>query len=249
MMRILLLIFPRFWTSLLPPIHPIPGFQDPFSSITHLGGATVFLLLTILLLRRGKGDLARMLSLGVFSFSAVLLLAMSGTYHLMSLKEPARLVLQRLDHGAIFILIAGTFTPVYCILFQGKERWLPLLVIWGAAITGIVLKTVYFDDISELLGMSFYLGLGWVGTITGATIWYRYGGYLMMPLFLGAVSYTLGAIIDYQRWPVLLPGVIGAHELFHIFVLMGLGFHWQFVWRFASGQLAPRKQLRAVKNR
>src|SRR6478672_10312211 len=99
--------------------YPIPGFSDPFSSLTHLLGAGAFACLTPLLILKGRGDPWRVASLGVFAFSTVFLLAMSGTYHLLSPGTPGRAVLQRLDHAAIFVLIAGTFTPFHCILFRG----------------------------------------------------------------------------------------------------------------------------------
>jgi hypothetical protein len=93
--------------------YPLPGFSDPVSSWTHLAGAGAFACLAPSLLRRGRGDGARLAFLGVFTFSTVFLLSMSGVYHLLSPGGAGRAVLRRLDHGAIFMLIAGTFTPLH----------------------------------------------------------------------------------------------------------------------------------------
>ena len=89
----------------------------------------------------------------VFAFSCVLLLSISGVYHLLSPGGSGRYVLHRLDHAAIFILIAGSFTPVHAILFRGPWRWGMLAGVWTMAITGLTLKTVYFTSIPEWFGL------------------------------------------------------------------------------------------------
>src|SRR5262245_27015252 len=124
------------------PLYHLPGFHEPFSAISHLFGAVLFAFMTLLVLRRGRGDTGRMIYLGVFAFSSVFLMAMSGVYHMMIRGGAAYQVMERLDHAAIFVLIAGTFTPAHGILFRGILRWLPLVLIWGCAITGITLKTI-----------------------------------------------------------------------------------------------------------
>ena len=214
----------------------IPGFSDPFSSLTHLAGAVVFAFLSIGLIGRGRGDAGRVLSLVVFAFSCVLLLSLSGVYHLLEHDTVARSVLMRLDHAAIFVLIAGSFTPVHVILLS--DRWhrhlLPL--IWAAAIAGLALKSVYFDTMPEWLGLSMYLGLGWLGVISTVALARQFGLRFILPLVWGGLAYTVGAVADHFHWPTLLPDIIGPHELFHIAVLAGIAFHWSFISRIASGK-------------
>jgi channel protein (hemolysin III family) len=142
--------------------------------------------------------------------------------------------MQVLDHAAIFVLIAGTFTPLAILLFQGRSRWGILLVIWTAAINGVTLKTIFFDDVPEGLSVSLYLAMGWFGIVAGSALWRRYGFRFIQQLIWGALAYTVGAVVDYLRWPVLVPGVVGPHELFHLLVLAGIGFHWSFVYRCAG---------------
>jgi len=115
-----------------------------------------------------------MASLSVFALSSVLLLSLSGVYHLLAPGTAGRQVLQRLDHAAIFVLIAGSFTPVHAILFRGAWRWAMLAGIWAAAITGLVLKTVFFATLPEWLGLLMYLGLGWMGVISALALAGRY---------------------------------------------------------------------------
>jgi channel protein (hemolysin III family) len=214
----------------------IAGFNDPVSSLTHVAGAVVFAMLTVILLHRGRGDAGRMLSLGVFAFSCVLLLSLSGAYHLLTPGSAEREVLKRLDHAAIFGLIAGSFTPVHAILFRGAWRWGTLAVIWGAALAGIALKTVYFAAVPEWLGLTIYLGLGWVGVFSAAVLARRYGNGFVLPVLCGALAYTAGAVAEFLRWPLLLPGIVGPHEIFHLAVLAGIGWHWAFILGIATGE-------------
>jgi channel protein (hemolysin III family) len=221
-------------------LYSLPGFHDPVSALTHLLAAPVFLVLSYFLLRRGRGNTARLIFLGIFAFASVFLLSMSGVYHMMESGGNARLVMERLDHSAIFVLIAGTFTPVHGILFRGWARWGPLLLIWTCAITGITLKTIFFDNLDEGLGLSFFLGLGWIGILSAAVLWQHYGFHFVRLLLLGAALYTVGSVLEYFNWPVLIPGVIGPHEMFHLAVLAALSCHWAWVFGFASGEVPER---------
>lgn len=207
---------------------------DPVSAATHLAGAVVFAVLSVRLLRRGRGGNARMAALSVFAFACVLLLGVSGTYHLLPAGSASRDVLQRLDHAAIFVLIAASFTPPHVILFRGAMRWGMLALVWGAAVAGVVLKTVFFASVPEWLGLAMYLGLGWLGVISAAALARRYGWRAIRPILWGALAYTAGAVFEFLRWPVLLPGLVGPHEIFHIAVLAGISWHWTFILRVAA---------------
>jgi channel protein (hemolysin III family) len=195
-----------------PVLYHLPGFHEPFSAMSHLLGALVFLILGFVFLVRGR------------------------LYHMMIRGGAAHQVMERLDHGAIFILIAGTFTPVLGILFHGWLRWGPLIAIWVAAIAGITLKTIFFEDIAEWLGLTFYLAMGWVGLGSGILLARRYGFNFIKPLLIGGLAYSVGAVIEFLRVMVVVPGVIHPHELFHVAVLMGAFWHWLFIWEFAGGE-------------
>jgi channel protein (hemolysin III family) len=159
---------------------------------------------------------------------------MSGVFHLLEPQGGARDVLQRLDHAGIFFLIAGSFTAIHGILFKGIWRWGMLTVIWAIAITSITLKTIFFHDMAEWIGLMLYLGLGWMGAITGVLLKRRFGFTFIKPLIYGALAYTFGAVLEFLRAPVLIPGVIGPHELFHVFVLIGLSYHFAFIFSFSK---------------
>jgi channel protein (hemolysin III family) len=174
----------------------------------------------------------------------VFVLSMSSVYHLLEPGSSARAVLRRLDHAAIFTLIAGTFTPIHAIVFDGIWRWGMLLFIWGAAVTGITLKTVFFHSVPPWLSVALYVGLGWVGLVSAIRLLRSFGYRFVAPLVYGGLAYTAGAatlgILSLLGGPMLVPGVVGRHEIFHLAVLAGVAFHWQFVYRIADGKHSCR---------
>ncbi len=218
-------------------LYHLPGFHEPVSAISHLLGAVLFLVLGFWLLRRGGKDRSRLVYLGIYAAASVLLFSMSGVYHMMVRGGVAHKVMERLDHGAIFVLIAGTCTPVHGLLFRGWLCWGPLLFVWTAAITGITLKTIFFEELAEWLTLTLYLALGWFGVLAVVLLGRRHGFPFVKPLLLGGVAYSLGGALDFLRWPVVIPGVVHAHELFHLAILTGAFWHWTFVWQIATGEV------------
>jgi channel protein (hemolysin III family) len=217
-------------------LYSLPGFHDPVSALTHLLAAPVFLALSFDLLRRGRGSFSRQVYLGVFAASTVFLLSMSGVYHMMSSGGTAREVMLRLDYSGIFLLIAGTFTPAHGILFRGRQRWGPLLLIWTFAAAGVTLKSIFLSELSPSLGLGIYLALGWLGLVSTAVLWQRHGFGLVKFILLGGVMYTVGAVLASVGWLDVIPGVVGPHELLHVCVLAALACHWRFAYQIAAGK-------------
>lgn len=211
---------------------PFSGFSDPISSWTHLLAALAATVGAVLLFSRGRGNTARLVSLFIFSFALVFLFSMSGVFHLLERGGEARDVLQRLDHAGIWVLIAGTFTPLQVILFRGAWRWGMLLLIWSLAITGLVLEVVFFTSFPEWLLLSFFLGLGWLGAISVVQFAKVFKGASIRLIVAGGIFYSVGAVIDFMNAPNLLQGVFGPHELFHVFVILGALSHWLFIYEW-----------------
>jgi channel protein (hemolysin III family) len=221
--------------------YPIPGFAQPVSSLTHLIGAGLFAGLSFALLRRGCQTCDRLAAFAVYTLSCVLLLSMSGLYHMLPRETAGRAVLARLDHAAIFVLIAGTFTSVLGILLTGRERWVPLVLIWTAAVAGVIFKTIYFTNFPEWAGLIFYLGMAWASVVPGIALWRKFGTAYLRPLIWGGIAYSVGAVLDFTRWPVVIPGVVGPHEVFHLAVLIGISCHWYFVARLVADGPPPAR--------
>jgi channel protein (hemolysin III family) len=142
-------------------------------------------------------------------------------------------VLQRLDHAAIFVVIAGTLTAVHAMLFEGPWRWGVITVMWLVVAAAITLKTIFFARVPESLSLALYLGLGWLGAMLVRRVHARFGATITRPLVWGALAYTIGAVLEYLRWPTLIEGAVGPHELFHLAVLAGLAWHWRCLYRLA----------------
>ena len=191
------------------------------------------------LLRRGRGDAARMASLVVFSLGAVFLLSMSGLFHMLSPDGGFRAIARRLDHSAIFVLIAASFTPAHTILFRGKGRIEALALIWAVAIAGIALKMIYFHEMPRWLGIGLYLAMGWLGVFSSVALWRQHGFAFMQLLLWGGLAYTAGAILEYLKWPTVVTGVLQWHEMLHLAVLVGLSCHWAFTFHIADGHVKP----------
>ncbi|MCC7387811.1 MAG: hemolysin III family protein [Phycisphaerales bacterium] len=198
---------------------------DPVSTITHATGAIVFALLSIDLLRRGRGHPGRLAALAIFAGSSVLLLAASTAFHAAPAGSTTRSVLQRVDHAAIFILIAGTFTAIHAIRFRGLMRWGLIALIWTLAAAGIAIKTVFFTLVPEWLGVSLYLAMGWMGLAAMIGTWRTWGPRAALLMLAAGLAYTAGALVEMTNWPTLTPAW-GPHEVFHLFVLLGLSLFW-----------------------
>ena len=106
---------------------------------------------------------------------------------------------------------------------------------WTIAICGITLKSIFFDSVPEWMSLSFYLGLGWIGLVSALLLYKHYGIAYVKPLVFSGIAYTTGAVLEFFSAPILITGVIGPHELFHIAVIIGVFIHWRFTWTFADG--------------
>lgn len=212
---------------------PIAGFADPFSSISHLAGAGAGIAGMVFLLNKGRGKPGNQASLIIYSFCLVFLFAMSGVFHLLEKGTASRYVFQILDYTAIYAMIAGTFTPIHIILFRGMKRWLILLVVWVLAITGLTMTSIFFDDIPKWLSLLFFLGLGWSGYLSFRFI-YKHQKTFAFYIAAGGIAYTVGAIVDFTEYPAVIPGVMGPHEIFHVFVIFGALAHWLLIYQIAD---------------
>src|SRR5262245_27114308 len=198
----------------------VPVLRDPISSASHYGGLVYALFATVILWRLAAGDWRRQASLACFGISSCLLFAASGTFHALCL-PPAELEFYRLlDHSAIYLLIAGTYTPVFALLLRGNARLVFLLLMWTMAGVGIVSKWS-LPATAYPFTVSLYLVMGWTGMLAVPVIYRRLGWSGFRWGILGGLFYSGGAILDVLHWPVLVPGTFGSHEFFHFCVLGG----------------------------
>lgn len=222
---------------------------EPVSSFTHLVGTVWFAVLGKFLLKKAEGNRGHQAALCVYAVSCVVLLTCSALYHWLP-PGAERTLMRQLDMAAIFFLIAGTFTPLCTILYRGAARWVSLAMIWSIALVGMGIRLCSIDAFPERFAVGIYLSFGWLGAIFAVELWRRYSFAFVRPLFVGGMAYTLGTLVLAWEMPPRLALFAGPHDLWHVAVLIGIGFHWRFTsqiaelsggteWISARGEVAP----------
>jgi channel protein (hemolysin III family) len=197
--------------------------------LTHLLAAGAGLAAAVPLLRLSRQKPGRMLAVLIYAFGVVATLAISGTYHSLTRGGPARAVMQHVDHAAIWLLIAGTFTAVHGLMCRGFWRHGVLLFIWAYAAVGVLLQTFWFEAFSGTTGLALYLGMGWLGIASAILVGRQIGFRAVRPIWYAGMSFTGGAILEATGHPILVNGWVGPHEIFHVSVIVGLAIHWWFI--------------------
>jgi hemolysin III len=153
------------------------------------------------------------------------LFGVSALYHRVTWTPGARRWMRRLDHTMIFVLIAGTYTPVALLALHGTLAAAILVVVWAGALGGVVLKLVWIDA-PKRLAAALYLALGWVAVATVPQLGDRLGWGNVALLGIGGLLYTAGAIVYAARRPDPAPTVFGYHEIFHALVILAAALHY-----------------------
>jgi hemolysin III len=222
--------------------------REPINALSHGAGMLLALPLTWIFWQRcgaqagaaghGRGDSGqatayqrgKTATLLIYGISLVICFGSSALYHGVWLDGEPLSLIRRLDHVGIYLLIAGTYTPAAWSLFRRSWRQGTLAAVWTVA--GFCAARVWFGGVLPTLISTFiYLCMGW-----GVLFCYRelsrgLSHRTLLPLPMGGVFYSAGALINLTGWPVLEPGVFGSHELFHFFVLAGSACHAQFMLR------------------
>jgi hemolysin III len=205
--------------------------KDPVSCYSHLLGVALSITALVTLLVESQGDPRRVVAFSMYGASLILLYSASTIYHWRVLPPRGEDILKRLDHVAIFVLIAGTYTPVCLVTLRGEWGWSVLGVVWGLALVGTTLK-LFFAHLPRWLSTAFYVGMGWIAVIAIVPLVQSLPVSGMMWLVSGGVLYTLGAVIYAIKWPNPMAPVFGFHEVFHVFVLAGSLTHFVFMMRY-----------------
>jgi len=193
--------------------------REPVSGLTHLGGAIAALIGQIVLLALGWPGVEKLVSVLVYGLSLIALFSASASYHLVNAGPKVTAILRKLDHSAIFLLIAGTYTPFCLNAFTGFYRWGLLAIIWGIAAVGILVKLFYMGA-PRWLSAGIYVLMGWL-CLSAAGQMSALTPFALTWLIVGGVVYTLGAIVYAIKLFNFVPGKFGFHEVWHIFVLLG----------------------------
>ena len=204
--------------------------RDPVSSYTHLIGAILSLIGTAVFIavsaRRPDVSALTAVSAVIFGLSLVALYSASATYHFVRGSERLILFLRKLDHSMIYVLIAGSYTPMLLYLLPAPESYLFTSIIWLCAFLGIAVKLFWFSA-PRWLSTALYLLMGWAIAFDFPALAALPKGGIAL-LAAGGISYTVGGIMYGLKKPNLSPA-FGFHELFHLFVMLGSFLHFLVV--------------------
>jgi len=195
------------------------GLKDPFSAISHLLGVALSVIGTIILLQQRSQPLDR-LGMAIFGASLICLYAASTIYHALDVSEEFNLILRKVDHAMIYVLIAGTYTPMCMIALKGTWGTALLITIWVIAAAGIALTLLWFDA-PRWLTTTIYVLMGWLAVTATIPLKQTVGMTGLAWLLAGGILYTIGAVIYATKRPNITFGMVGFHEIFHVFVLGG----------------------------
>ncbi len=201
--------------------------REPINGLTHLFGAIlsfVGLLALVIKAAATTDSMLAIMAVIIFGVSMILLYAASATYHMVVAKDHVIAFLRRIDHSMIFVLIAGTYTPLCLISLQGITGWVLFAVISIIAIAGVTFKLVWFHS-PRWLSTALYIVMGWIVVFYSPALAPIIGMNGMTLLILGGLFYTVGAIIYWLKPNFLSFKHMGFHEIFHIFILFGSLFH------------------------
>jgi len=202
--------------------------KEPVSAYTHFAGFLLAVAGLVPLLALCDGDPAKIVGMALFGGTAALLFLASSAYHFLDLGERGNRWLRRLDHGAIFLLIAGTYISPLIHTLDGAWRISMIAVVGGLALAGVVFKLTWIGC-PRWLSAGLYLALGWVIVVPGHLVLPRLPAAALVWVTLGGLAYTFGAVIYARKRPDPLPGRFGFHEVWHLFVLAGAASHYAFM--------------------
>ena len=206
--------------------------QNPIRGFLHGGAALATSIGLIFLLERAWGRVSAVTGSLVFGGALVLMYTVSSLYHSVPWSDRWKPRLQKIDHSMIFLVVAGTFTPIAIASLEGSALFLSLGVVWGIAVTGIVLKLLA-PGIGTWLSVTLQMVMGWSAVAWMPWIYRQLGGGAIALIALGGACYTIGTVIYAMRRPRLFPRTFSHHELFHVLVIAGSSFHFFAILLYA----------------
>ena len=211
--------------------------KDPGSAITHFIGMLMALFAaTPLILKLGNNpDRVHVIALLIFIGSMILLYAASTLYHTLKLSERGTDIFKKIDHMMIFVMIAGSYTPI-CLIVLEKSVGIPLLaLVWSIAIVGIVIKA-FWVHCPKWFSSALYIAMGWVCVLAFTQIVNGLSRPAFLWLLAGGVIYTIGGVIYALKLKVFNQKhkYFGSHEIFHLFVMAGSVCHFILMYKYIT---------------
>lgn len=211
--------------------------KDPGSAITHFIGMlmAIFAALPLLIKSVNSPDSTHIISLSIFILSMILLYAASTVYHTFDVSDRVNRILRKVDHAMIFILIAGSYTPICTIALKGRVGYSLLALVWGIALVGIILKVVWIH-VPKWVSSVIYILMGWACVLAFSPLINSLSRPAFLWLLAGGVIYTIGGVIYALKLPIFNTRHknFGSHEIFHLFVMGGSICHFILMYQYLA---------------
>lgn len=211
--------------------------REPGSAITHFIGMMMAIIAATPLMVKVATDADHItfIAMAVFIGSMVALYGASAIYHSVNVKDNILRVFRKLDHMMIFVLIAGSYTPVCLVVLGNRLGYTLLAVVWGIAIAGMIIKACWITC-PKWFSSVLYIAMGWACLAVFGTLWNTLSRSAFLWLLAGGIIYTLGGIIYALKLPIFNAKHknFGSHEIFHLFVMGGSICHFIFMYLYVA---------------
>lgn len=208
------------------------SMQNPIRGLLHGAAALAAMSGTIYLVVRTRSSVPALIASLVFGLALLVMYTISSIYHSVPWRGVWKRRLQRIDHSMIYLVVAGTFTPIAFAALEGAAVWWCLGVVWLIAVVGILLKLM-LADVKTGLSVGLQLGMGGTVVFWIPQIWETLGAGAIALITLGGILYVTGTVIFMMKRPRLLPRIFSYHELFHLLVVLASAFHFAAVAGYA----------------
>ena len=211
--------------------------REPGSAITHFIGMmlAVFAAVPLLVKAGVSSGGEHFIAMAIFMASMILLYGASATYHSVNLTGRYLRVFRKLDHMMIFVLIAGSYTPVCLIVLGGKTGYTLLALVWGIALAGMLVKA-FWITCPKWFSSAIYIAMGWVCVLVFGRLFDTLSTAAFLWLLAGGIIYTVGGVIYALKLPLFNSRhrEFGSHEVFHLFVMAGSLCHFIFMYFYVA---------------
>jgi hemolysin III len=209
------------------------GLKEPFCAISHGAGVLLSITGLIALLVIARGEAWRTVALSIYGATMILLYLASTLYHALRVSPRGESWLARFDYSAIYLLIAGSYTPICLVTLRGAWGWSLLAIVWALAIAGIATSLAWKSK-PPWLRITAYIIMGWLVVFALAPLRAIWPPEAFTWLLAGGLAYSIGTVVLAIDRPHLWPGKFAAHDLWHLFVLSGSGCHFFLIAKWVA---------------
>lgn len=210
--------------------------REPGSAITHfIAWLMAIVAASPLIIKAESNSHIAAAAMIIFMASMILLYGASTAYHSVSVSDKILKIFRKIDHMMIFVLIAGSYTPVCLIVLGGKIGYTLLALVWGIAIIGMTIKA-FWITCPKWFSSAIYIAMGWTCLLVFGTLWSTLPHAAFGWLLAGGIIYTIGGIIYALKLPIFnsIHKNFGSHEIFHLFVMGGSICHFIFMYFYVA---------------